>query len=457
MERLREGPPDIPRLRPRPAFSENHAMKVRCPRCQQKLGVPDKYAGRAIRCSACNRAFTVPKAKIATSGPGADSTLDLEGLAKLESQTTEMDSEELAEAHASATSNQAGPGGPPARTCPNCGKQTPVDDLSVEVLCSHCWQPIPALAAGDAYEMGDTKLVGYKGTAKGSVGFYDGLTSAFSYPFQALGSLFTAVLIAVGVILLPVMVMTAVAQAAEQSNVGTAAGIQKADLGGVQIILRALFAAEVLFFSAVGIHAFLDVIRASSVGNETPPGLNWNPSQWGKSIVAYGALVVYYAIMTYVVLFLASGGPPEIPLSVEAATNLLTQPGVIVGLILISFIVPMNLVGLALGSVSQGLNPGNVVKSILKTHFHYLFLVALVCVFGAMALAAFLGILEWFLPQVDKMITGSGEEGGLLNVAAGMGAWGAVIGFVFLAVYVLGRLHGLFARAYRKKLLFGER
>ena len=75
----------------------------------------------------------------------------------------------------------------------------------------------------------------------------------------------------------------------------------------------------------------------------------------------------------------------------------------------------------------------------------------------AMTLAAFLGILEWFLPQVDKMITGSGEEGGLLNVAAGMGAWGAVIGFVFLAVYVLGRLHGLFARAYRKKLLFGER
>ncbi|MCZ6815178.1 MAG: hypothetical protein O7F76_00605, partial [Planctomycetota bacterium] len=152
-------------------------MKVRCPRCQQKLGVPDKYAGRAIRCSACNRAFTVPKAKIATSGPGADSTLDLEGLAKLESQTTEMDSGELAEVHASTASNQAGQDGPTARTCPNCGKQTPVDDLSVEVLCSHCWQTIPALAAGDAYEMGDTKLVGYRGTATGSVGFYDGLTS----------------------------------------------------------------------------------------------------------------------------------------------------------------------------------------------------------------------------------------------------------------------------------------
>lgn len=431
-------------------------MKVRCPRCQQKLAVPDKYAGRAIRCSACNRAFTVPKAKVATSGPGADSTLDLEGLAQLESKTTEMDSEELAEVRATAAAAQAGASGPIARTCPNCGKQTPVDDVHVEVLCSHCWQPIPSLAAGDAYEMGDTKLVGYKGTAKGAVGFYDGLTTAFSYPFQAVGSLLTAVLVAVGVILVPVVLMTAVAQATEQSNVGTTGGVQKADLSSVQIILRALFAVQVLFFSAVGIHAFLDVIRASAIGSETPPGLNWNPNQWGKSLAAYGALLVYYIIMTYVVLFLASGGPPEIPLSVDSATELLTRPGVIVGLILISFIVPMNLVGLSLGSVAQGLNPANVVKSILKTHFHYVFLVALVCVFGAISVAAFVGILAWFLPQVDKMITGSGEEGGLLNVAAGMGAWGAVIGFVFLAVYVMGRLHGLFARSYRPKLLFGE-
>ncbi len=432
-------------------------MKVRCPRCQQKLSVPDKYAGRAIRCTACNRAFTLPKPQVATSGPGVDSDLDLESLAQLEAQTAEMGEEELAEAQANAAQRTTEAGGTAARTCPHCGKQTLVEDMNVEVLCSHCWKPIPSTTGADAYDMGGVKLVGYKGgTAGGGIGFYDGLTTSFGYPFQAFGSLLAAVLVAVAVILVPVAVMTGLAQATEQSNVGTAAGVHTADLSVVQVILRVVFAIEVLFFTAVGIHAFLDVIRATAVGRETPPPLNWNPAQWGKSLAAYGALIVYYVMMTYIILFFDARGTPDIVLSLDAAVSTLSRPGVIVGLVIVSAIVPMNLIGLALGSVTQGLNPVNAVKSILGTHFHYVFLVTLVCVFGAMAVSAFAAILGWFLPQVDKMITGSGKEGGLLSVAAGLGAWGLVIGFVFVATYVLARLHGLFARTFRKKLLFGE-
>ncbi len=327
--------------------------------------------------------------------------------------------------------------------------------MMIEVLCSHCWEPIPSASSTDAYETTDIKLVGYKGTDKSDIGFYDGLSTSFGYPFQAVGSVLTAVAAAIAVILVPVALMTAVGQAVEQAAAGTVQGVQEADLSLVQILLRGVFLLQVLFFTAVGLHAFLDVIRATAIGNETPPQLNWNPSQWGKSVVATVALLVYYTVMTYIVLFLAEKGTPDIPTSIDAVAATLARPGVITGLVIVSSIVPMNLIGLSLGSVGQGLNPVNALKSILKTHVHYVFLVTLVCVFGAMALAAFVVILKEFLPVVDDMVTKSGE-GKLFTVALGLLAWGLVIGFVFIATYVLGRMHGLFARTFRKKLMFGS-
>jgi DNA-directed RNA polymerase subunit RPC12/RpoP len=269
-------------------------MKLRCPRCEKKLDVPDKFAGKAIRCPACNRAFTVPKAKVAVSGPGMDANLDLEGLAALESRSTQLGEEEMAAHQADAQAKAvAGNGRPGVRTCPNCGKETKVKDPYSEILCSHCWQPIPGLIQGDAYDTGGVKLVGYKGNLdKGSVGFYTGLTTSMAYPTQALASLLVAILIAIGIILFPVALMTGVAKATMQSGVGSLEGVQEADLSGVQIFLRGVFLVEVLFFSAVGVHAFLDVIRTTAIGQEKPPTLVWNPGSWGSSVVGYVALVI---------------------------------------------------------------------------------------------------------------------------------------------------------------------
>ncbi|MFQ5412804.1 MAG: hypothetical protein ACE5EC_10930, partial [Phycisphaerae bacterium] len=62
-------------------------MKLRCPRCQKKLAVPDRYMGKAIRCPACNKAFNVPKSKSPWAGPIGNVELDLEDLAKIEAAT----------------------------------------------------------------------------------------------------------------------------------------------------------------------------------------------------------------------------------------------------------------------------------------------------------------------------------------------------------------------------------
>ena len=38
-------------------------IKFRCGHCQQKLGVPDEYAGRRVRCNKCSQPCTVPRPK----------------------------------------------------------------------------------------------------------------------------------------------------------------------------------------------------------------------------------------------------------------------------------------------------------------------------------------------------------------------------------------------------------
>lgn len=44
-------------------------IKYRCPNCQQKLGVPDEYEGRRIRCSKCSQPSVVPRKIIPVAQP----------------------------------------------------------------------------------------------------------------------------------------------------------------------------------------------------------------------------------------------------------------------------------------------------------------------------------------------------------------------------------------------------
>lgn len=39
-------------------------IKFRCPSCNQKLGVPDEYAGKRVRCTRCKEATQVPQPEL---------------------------------------------------------------------------------------------------------------------------------------------------------------------------------------------------------------------------------------------------------------------------------------------------------------------------------------------------------------------------------------------------------
>lgn len=433
-------------------------MKLRCPRCQQRLTVPDKYAGRNIRCPSCNRAFTVPQPKAATSGPGTSGNLDLESLAQLEAHSTEMDSVEQQEAEDAVRTRQASEATEATaqtRICPTCKAEVSVKDPYAELLCSHCWSPIPALIKGEA-ELQAKRLAGAQ-RSPGSAGFYGGLAASIGYPISAIGSLATAAGIAVLAGILPVAIITLGTYVMAQSEVGTARGVQQGDLSGAQMILVAVFTIEVIFFSAVAIHAFLDVVRTTSIGSERAPNLTWNPTQWGTSLLAYLILGIYLLVATFVVAKLTIDTDPLAYMKDGKVIQLASSGGTkfLVGMAIVSFSIPMHLIGISLGSIVEGVNPSLVGQSILKTNAHYIFLVLIVVLFASLFGIAFMGILfDWFLPQVHSMIEGA-KAGNISQVALSMLAWGLVMGVFFYATYVVGRLHGLFARTFRKKLMFG--
>lgn len=72
-------------------------IKFTCSECAQSYRVSDEYAGKRVRCKACNHVNTIPDPKSVTTGSGdsiaAYNNL-LEELSKIEKQAPTMDLEQ---------------------------------------------------------------------------------------------------------------------------------------------------------------------------------------------------------------------------------------------------------------------------------------------------------------------------------------------------------------------------
>lgn len=424
-------------------------MKLRCPRCEQKLSIADQYAGRSIRCPACNRGFTVPKLEQAA---GPKSEIDLAGLAALEAGTQQLSEEEREQLETqAAVSDEAQTG---VRVCPHCGARVKSSDPTVDILCSHCWKGIPATQGGGLGQKKIKQRVEIGAFGKG--GFYSEIGNSTTYPLSAFGSIMSAALFAFLAGVAPVVVLTGAANVMTFSQVGTAQEHDKADLSGIPAILTLIFTVEIIFFAAVAIHAFFDIVRSTGIGEDAAPKLTWSPSNLSKSVGSYLVLLAYVGITVFVVGYLTLDFDVTGAL-MSGDLNEFIHGGTafIVGVVIVCSLIPMQLIGMSLGNVSQSMNLVRVFKSIAKTHVHYLFLVLLLAVFGGMFAAGFAALLfSWFIPQVSEMLTGSGE-GKLGQVALALLAWGVVMACFFYGSYILARMHGLFVRSFRKKLLFG--
>lgn len=428
-------------------------MKLRCPRCQQKLTIADKYAGKGVRCPACNKPFTVPTPKSSTEALADKMDLDLEGLAGMEQQSSEMDAKDRKTAEKAIKEKAAGPKvDPKMRTCPTCQKETLSHDPYVEILCSHCWNPIPpkVRAVSD-------QDVAHRMASRATEGFYAQIGESITYPIPALGSILTAAGVAFAAGIIPVATLASLSNVMDQSNYGGFYDEKSVSLSTQSLILMGTFALEVFFFSAVAIHGFFDVVRTTSIGTDKPPSITWSPGQWGKSFAGFVLLAVYLLGMTALALWLSVEGGVMVVFENRSIGSLMQigGKGFLALMLLVTIGIPMNLLGMSLGNIMQAVSPIRVLTSIGKTHVHYLFLVMLVAMYGIFFGGAFWTIVhDWFVPQIEKMAAGS-KEGDFVKVSLGLLAWGVVMSLYFYGAYVMGRLHGLFAQSFRKSLKFG--
>ena len=120
---------------------------------------------------------------------------------------------------------------------------------------------------------------------------------------------------------------------------------------------------------------------------------------------------------------------------------------------ILTFSVPMNMIGLASSQAMDGLNPVSVFRSIFAVLGHYMFLFIIVVLYLCLYVGMMVGVMGWAGPMILEAASkglcrriSPDDRGDRRLVAAHR------LGFYF--AYSLGRILGLFTRSYREELDF---
>lgn len=458
-------------------------MKVACPNCHKPLRVPDEWSGRTAKCQHCAHPFVVPGEPAAgrpvkpaapasrpatgpvASEPGDPDALDLQALAGMVPDDTQsvqapMDSAPRrkktwfkAKAPAAAPVKQQvvkGPDGKMYRICPHCGRQTHSDDLYMDVFCSQCGKTIPAGTQAEDVDFDNVAMIGGKGKDKNlTVGFYDGLVGAFGYPIGAIESVLLGSLVAIGVIVLPTALMMGLIYVMKQEPVSG----DKFDVGSWPgMALFSVLMVQLIYCAGVGFYAVIDSIRSTIGGAERPPDLVWNLTTVMGSLIGYIGFVIFYALLLLLGVWV-SGGLSKTPTTLDEVRGLVESRGMYAYMAILTFFIPMTIIGLAAGNGLQGLNPLRIVRSIASTGLHYGFLYAIMLIYvGLMSIAVLtmIGYTGETIVKVYKL----GMDQGAGPMAMGVVFWGLLLAGGFFGQYVLGRILGLFAREFQMRLSF---
>lgn len=426
-------------------------LSVTCPRCKTSLRVPERLAGKTVRCKACNKPILIPGSQ---APPESDpsSGLDLNSLEAIEQggETLEFQRrrKRLTVKEAQELSGDTGTKKPRhenARICPACGVEVQAPDPYCEVLCLECDTPIPGLdrGTGEVARYADSLA----GRVRTDVGFYTGFSRAFLYPIPALIWIMLGIAVALAAIVIPVGGVLAFVVAAALNPIA-----EKGDVSWVGLTVAIFFLVEGIYFGLVNYHILVDSIRATSSGSEVPPPLTWNPSSLGAALVGYLALGAYYVTIFLALTWVNTHHVPDFS-SIAALTQPLHSPGSLAVLALLTFMVPMHLIGLASGRPADGLNPARVVRSILAVPSHYAFLFLITLMYVGIYAGVMVAVMSW-AGEAIATAARTGVQKGLAPMGLGLAAWAVVIGLGFFIHYSLGRILGLFARTYKDKLDF---
>jgi hypothetical protein len=430
-------------------------IKIRCPRCGELLPVPEKFAGKAISCPACLRAIRIPKIE-GPDEPAAERPVDFDSLEAIEGAGESVAERKpprrkrmtLAQAKAAGLEPDAlakeKARDPNTRMCPQCGTLIHAPDPYIEILCTECNEPIPGIPRTDVVDAKYAESLSQR--IHHNVTFYTGFISASLYPLPALMYILLGLGVALAAIVVPAGIVVAFAAG---SSLNPLAG--KAELSWVPWFVTGMFAIEGFYFGAINYHILVDSIRGTASGTETPPPLTFSITAIGDALLGYLAIGVYYLVILVLLLLKAHGGLviPESP----ADLYVLRTPGNLIILAVVTFMIPMNLIGLASGRMIDGLNPARVVRSILPVFGHYTFLFLIVTLYLFIYTGVMVAVMDWAGGAILHVVR-NGIDEGLMPVASGLLAWAVVVAAGLFFSYVFGRLLGLFARTYKEHLDF---
>jgi hypothetical protein len=335
---------------------------------------------------------------------------------------------------------------PSIRICPGCGEKIRSTEVYSDLICRFCGRAIP----GQEIKKTETRYTTLSDRINTGVKFYSGFGGAALYPLPALGTISLGMVIALAVIatpLFPILGFTGASGANEATK-------NQADFGWVGMFLTAMFAIEALYFGAVAYYVMVDTIRTTTSGAEQPPPLTWAPAKLGGALGGYAALIAVYC-MAILMLFLARLG--SMPTSADDFGRLLSDPVSLVVIALLTFSVPMNLIGLASTHSIDGLNPLKFGPSIGHTLGHYTFLFLIVILYLGFYFGVMYAVMNWAGPMILNAASKDSNAGLgkiMLSSLMGLAAWSVLIGMMLYFGYCLGRVLGLFSRTYRGKLTF---
>lgn len=456
-------------------------MKVACPTCKQILKVPDDWAGRTARCPHCKSPFSVPGQAAAApvagksaageppAAPEEPGAVNLQALAGLvpEERASAPDPDaplpgrkrggwfkskapkEEARKHPQVVK---GADGKTYRVCPDCGHRVRTDDLYMDLFCSNCGKTIPATTKVDEIDLpkGQTLLGGRGKDVDRTQGFYDGLMLAFAYPVGALESILMGTLVAIGVIVIPMAVMMGLVAVmkmepveGDKFTVGNWPGLMM----GIMLLVQLVYCA------GVGFYALIDSIRSTNTGAEKPPALVFNLATVTGGLLTYIGFIVFYSVLAFLGIKLFGNYSGDLPKTVDGLKGVLNSGGLYGYLAVLTFFMPMTIIGLAIGRGLQGLNPMRAARSIASTAAHYLFLFCIVLVYAGLIGIAVVQMLD-FTSQSIVDVYKKGIEQSVGSMALGVLFWGLLLAGSFYGQYVIGRILGLFAREFKYKLAY---
>ena len=435
-------------------------MKVTCPKCRKVVQAPDEWAGRKVKCPGCKDMIKLPAS--ADGSTAEDLNFDLGRLGSLEAGGQVLIREHkgkplsLKEAQQMAAqvaeSLPPVPTDPTIRTCPKCGQKVRCLDPYAEVMCGYCSTGIAGRADESASK---AKYLHEDERFKNPVTFYAGFTSAAAYPLPALGSIGLGMTMAFASITAPLLIVLGFIASANLNPITQKP--EGTDYGWVGLFITGMFIAQAVYFGSVAYCILIDTVRTTKSGVETPPNLSWNIIKFGSTLGGYAILVLVYLAVITILVISSYGAFPYLPAfgMQWTAFAVLGQPGNLVVLTLLTFCIPMNLIGLASGHPFYGLNPVRFGLSIGKTAGHYTFLFLIFVLYIGIYVGIMAAVLSWAGPVILRTAR-EGLKAGLTNMIGGLGAWSVVLGAGFYFAYSIGRILGLFSRTYGKSLKFED-